>query len=225
MRRAVIFDMDGVITDTEKYYVEAQLTHLKECGQSVTADDLKDMYGSRQTYIWERLIERYHLGGSIEEHVDRVHELRDELVRTQGLHPMPGVIALIRMLKEAEVPLAVASSSPLETITHNMEALGIRDCFDALVTGLECRMGKPDPEIFLLAAKRLGAAPQECVVIEDSGNGVKAAKAAGMYCHVYVPPQACPQDITAADETHESYLGLSVEEILRNDRSDERAGD
>ena len=213
MRRAVIFDMDGVITDTEKYYVEAMIMHLKECGHDVTPEDLSDLYGSTMMDIWGKLIRRYGLEENLKKHVDRVHELRDHLIRTKGLWPMPGVVELIRELDDAGVLLAVASSAPIETIRHNMEVLEIVECFDALVSGLECEHGKPAPDIFLLAAERLGAEPKECAVIEDSGNGVKAAKAAGMYCHAYVPPQACRQDVSAADDEWESFVGLTLEDV------------
>ena len=82
-----------------------------------------------------------------------------------------------------------------------------------MVSGLECEHGKPAPDIFLLAAEKLGVLPEESVVIEDSGNGVKAAKAAGMYCHAYVPPQAYRQDVSAADDEWESFVGLTVEDV------------
>lgn len=213
MRRAVIFDMDGVITDTEKYYVEAMIMHLKECGHDVAPEDLSDLYGSTMMYIWGKLIRRYGLEQDLKKHVDRVHELRDHLIRTKGLWPMPGVVELIRGLDDAGVLLAVASSAPIETIRHNMEILKISECFDVMVSGLECEHGKPAPDIFLLAAEKLGVLPEESVVIEDSGNGVKAAKAAGMYCHAYVPPQAYRQDVSAADDEWESFVGLTVEDV------------
>lgn len=217
MRRAVLFDMDGVITDTEKYYVEATTMHLKECGYDIRPEEMMDLFGSTQMRIWEILVERYNVDPDLEKHVDRVHEIRDELIEKEGLNPMPGVVELIRNLSQAGVPLAVASSAPLETIRHNMEVIGVSECFDVMVSGLECEHGKPAPDIFLLAAKRLGVKPEESVVIEDSGNGVKAAKAAGMYCHAYVPPQAYRQDVSSADRMQTSFVGLTVKDILSPD--------
>lgn len=216
MRRAVLFDMDGVITDTERFYVDALMEKLGQEGVKVTPAELSDMFGSTQVYIWNRLKDRYHLTGAVEDYVDAVHEIRDRLIEEQGLLPMPGVLELIRNLHEAGVLLAVASSSPRETIEYNMELLGIRDCLDTIVSGLECEKGKPEPEIYLKAAANLGTHPDECVVIEDSSNGVKAGKAAGMYCHAYVPPQAYKQDVSSADNMLESFEGLSVEDILCN---------
>ncbi|MDO4311485.1 MAG: HAD family phosphatase [Eubacteriales bacterium] len=218
MRRAVLFDMDGVISDTERFYIDGMVEKLKEEGVVITPWDLKDLFGSTQVYIWNQLIERYHLEGTVEEYVDAVHEIRDRLIQREGLHPMPGVLELIRELHEAGVLLAVASSSPRETIERNMKMFDVLDCFDTIVSGLECRQGKPAPEIYLKAAENLGVMPKECVVIEDSVNGVKAGKAAGMYCHAYVPPQAYSQDVSVADDVITSFAGLPIDDILRNNK-------
>ena len=160
------------------------------------------------------LKERYGLTEDVDTYVDEIHEIKERLLEEQGLHPMPGAVELIQKLHGAGVLLAVASSSPREVIEHHMEAFGIMDCFDTIVSGLECREGKPAPEIYLRAAENLGLQPSECVVIEDSCNGVKAGKAAGMYCYAYVPPQAYRQDVSAADDRLESFCGLEPEDIL-----------
>lgn len=214
MRRAVLFDMDGVISDTERFYVEAMIERLRREGISVTPVQLNDLFGSTMRHNCGVLKERYGLQGDVDTYVDEVHEIKEYLLETQGLKPMPGVVELIRRLHEAGILLAVASSSPREVIEHHMEAFGIQDCFDTIVSGLECREGKPAPEIYLRAAKNLGAAPAECVVIEDSTNGVKAGKAAGMYCYAYVPPQAYRQDVSAADHMLESFCDLEIEDVL-----------
>ena len=95
---------------------------------------------------------------------------------------MPGAIELIRLLKEHGVKLAIASSAPLENIQLVLSGLGIDDCFDTIVWGREVTEGKPSPQVFLLAARKLGVQPQECVVVEDAVAGVAAAKKAGMKC-------------------------------------------
>lgn len=214
MRRAVLFDMDGVISDTERFYIEAIIERLKREGISVTPVQINDLFGSTMRHNWGVLKERYGLQGDVDTYVDEVHEIKEYLLETQGLKPMPGVVELIRKLHGAGILLAVASSSPREVIEHHLEAFGIQDCFDTIVSGLECREGKPAPEIYLRAAKNLGAVPAECVVIEDSTNGVKAGKAAGMYCYAYVPPQAYRQDVSAADHMLESFCNLEAEDVL-----------
>ncbi len=216
MRRGVLFDMDGVISDTERFYVEAMIERLKREGIAVTPADLRDLFGSTMRHNFGILKERYGLKKDADTYVEEVHEIKEQLLEAYGLHPMPGAVELIRKLHENGVLLAVASSSPREVIEHHMKAFGIQDCFDTIVSGLECREGKPAPEIYLRAAADLGLAPEECVVIEDSANGVKAGKAAGMYCYAYVPEQAYPQDVSVADARLESFCGISAEDVLCN---------
>ena len=214
MRRGVLFDMDGVISDTERFYVEAVIERLQRDGKTVTPAELNDLFGSTLRRSCGILKERYNLKMDVDTYVDEIHAIKDQILEIQGLHPMPGVVELIRGLREAGALLAVASSSPREVIEYNMEAFGIRDCFGTIVSGLECREGKPAPEIYLRAAENLGLVPSECVVIEDSANGVKAGKAAGMYCYAYVPPQAYRQDVSAADKELVSFCNLTAKDIL-----------
>lgn len=216
MRKAVLFDMDGVITDTERFYVEGMQDMLKKEGHIVEPIDLQDLFGSALINNCTKLKERYGLEKTPEEYVDHVHAYRDRMIEEKGLLPMEGVLGLIRSLHQEGVLLAVASSSPYETIVHNMEVLNVKDCFQTFVSGLDCEHGKPAPDIYWKAAENLGVKPEECVVIEDSHNGVVAGKAAGMYCHAYVPPQAHPQDVSMADDRILSYLDWSVAEILQN---------
>ena len=216
MRTAVLFDMDGVITDTERFYIEGLMELLKKEGKDVTPEDLSDLMGSTLIHNCHVLKERYHLPDEPEKYVEYVHAYRDHEIEAGGLQPMDGVLELIKALHEKGIKLAVASSSPYDTIIHNMKTLGILDCFGTIVSGLDCEHGKPAPDIYLKAAENLGAQPEECIVIEDSHNGVIAGKAAGMYCYAYVPPQAYRQDLSAADSVIESYRDISVEEILGN---------
>lgn len=216
MRRAVLFDMDGVITDTERFYVEGLLSVLKHEGIEEDPENLSDLFGSTLDHNCTVLKKKYGLPGTVEEYIAMVLAYRDRAIREIGLLPMPGVLELIGRIRDAGIPMAVASSSHYDTIVENMEKLGIRECFDAIVSGMDCKNSKPDPEIYLTAAKQLGMKPEECVVIEDSHNGLIAGKAAGMYCHAYVPPQACRQDVSMANDILESYEGLTPEDILRN---------
>lgn len=215
MRCGVLFDMDGVISDTERFYVEAMIERLRREGITATPAELSSLFGSTMRHNCGILKERYGLAKDADTYVDEIHEIKEQLLVAQGLRPMPGAVELIQKLHAAGVLMAVASSSPREVIEHHMEAFGIMDCFDTIVSGVECREGKPAPEIYLRAAENLGLQPSECVVIEDSCNGVKAGKAAGMYCYAYVPPQAYRQDVSAADDRLESFCGLEPEDILR----------
>ena len=106
--------------------------------------------------------------------------------------------------------MAVASSSMYERIERTAKSLGVDDCFDVYVSGEQLKRPKPAPDIFIKAAELLGVSPSECIVIEDSGNGVNAAKAAGMACVGYINPGSGDQDLSAADYLVESLEGLET---------------
>ena len=127
---------------------------------------------------------------------------------------MEGAKDLVKELKKMGIPMAVASSASIETIKSNMERFGIADCFDAFISGLNCSQGKPWPDIFLNAAKALNKKPAECIVIEDSANGVTAAKRAGMFCYAFVPEKAVPQDLSSADTIINTFVGLSAKDLI-----------
>ena len=215
MKKAVIFDMDGVLSDSEYIYVEKILEMLDEEGVHVGATDLSDLYGQSMIKVCTELKRRYELPGTPSSYADRVHALRDRHIAEHGVFPMEGATDLVKGLHSRGVPIAVASSAPIETILGNMKRFGIDIYIDHFVSGLECGRGKPDPEIYLKAASLLHAAPSECVVFEDSSNGVKAAKNAGMYCFAFVPPKAVAQDVSMADCLLTSFVGLDPNSVLR----------
>ena len=188
MRKAVLFDMDGVITDTERFYVDGMLDLLKRSGIHLEPTDLQEFFGSPLLHNCTVLQARYHLAKTPQECMDEVVTYRDQQIQIGGLQPMDGVLELIRELHDADVKMAVA----------------------------ECEHGKPAPDVYLKAAKEISMKPEECVVIEDAYNGVIAAKTAGMYCHAYVPPQAYRQDVSLADDVITSYRDVTVEDILAN---------
>ena len=200
MSKAVIFDMDGVLSDSEWIYVEKILSVLSEEGVNVPAEEINDLFGQSMICICRELKERYNLKNEPDEYAGRILRLRDEHIEEHGLYPMEGAVEFVRKLHDAGIPLAVASSADAQTIRVNMESFGIADCFDHLVSGLDCENGKPAPDLYLKAADLLGKDPKDCIVFEDSASGVRAAKSAGMYCYAFVPPKAVPQDISPADE-------------------------
>lgn len=210
MAKAVIFDMDGVLSDSEWIYVEKILEVLREEGIIIEAEDINDLFGQSMLYICEKLKKRYHLPEPASFYADRVHCLRDKLIEEKGLFPMEGAVDLVRKLYYEGIPLAVASSAPVETIRGNMRRFCIENYFELFVSGLDCSKGKPDPEIYLRAASLLEVDPCDCIAVEDSANGVAAAKAAGMYCIAFVPPKAVPQDVSIADKTVVSLRDIAI---------------
>lgn len=214
MKLAVIFDMDGVIADSEYLNVKAKHLILKHEGIEVDWHYHDQYFGTTHEFMWTKMKQEFNLKQDVSYYIQKWVKTRKELMNKEGIQPMPGVINLIHKLQERQISLAVASSSLKEDIMENMKAFQIEDCFQAFVSGSECKNGKPDPEIFLKAAKMLGKEPKDCVVVEDSTAGVQAAKAAGMKCVGYAPRQAVKQDIHQADWILHDFEENIVEKIL-----------
>jgi HAD superfamily hydrolase (TIGR01509 family) len=177
---AVIFDMDGVLADTEPIQEEALGVFLALRGKSLSPAENAAMIGLNHRAFWATIIERLGLDESVEECVRGYEPIL--LSRLVGLPAAPGARELVLALVAADVPLAVASSSFRPVVEMTLGAIGLRDAFRAIVSGEEVRNGKPAPETYLMAAARLGVEPRRCVAVEDSASGVRAATAAGMTC-------------------------------------------
>lgn len=175
---AALFDMDGVLVDTDAAVAELWQRVAAGVGRALTSAELRaHVLGCAPEHTLDRLFasspagERQWLLGQI-----RAGE--PEL----AFQPLPGAVRLVRALAAAGVPLALVTSASAGRAAAVTDALGISDCFGARVTWGEASRGKPDPEPYLLAAFRLGVRPAECTVVEDSVNGVRAAVAAGAAC-------------------------------------------
>ena len=190
---AVIFDMDGLMLDTERLHLE----HWRRATQDFGFDTMEDVYmqsfglNSRDT---ERLFLR-HLGETFPYVAirDRWREYAEHHVGQCGVPHKAGLIDLLDMLKPRRIPKAVATSTRRESALHLLEKVGVLHHFDVVVGGDEVTKGKPDPEIFLTAAERLQVEPAGCVVFEDSPAGIRAAHAAGMI-PILVPDLISPPD-------------------------------
>ncbi len=179
--QAVLWDMDGVVADTAEQHFQSWIFAFGKRGVPFSASDFKAVFGQRNDTIIRKIIAPDVDPAMIE----AVARDKEEFFRAAVAHevrPFPGVVALLRSLKESGIPSAIASSAPLENIHAVLGGLGIEAYFKALVYGLEVKEGKPKPDVFLLAARKVGAEPGHCVVMEDAVAGVKAAKAAGMRC-------------------------------------------
>jgi beta-phosphoglucomutase family hydrolase len=179
--KAVIWDMDGVIADTAYLHFLSWQYAFRKRGFDFSEEDFKHHFGQRNDTIIRDTIG----SEASTEMIEAIAEDKEDYFRREAaksLKPFPGVISLLKTLKENNVPCAVASSAPLENIRLILTRLGIEEYFQAVVYGQEVAEGKPSPQVFLLAAKKLGVEPIECVVIEDAIAGVQAAKRAGMRC-------------------------------------------
>ncbi len=196
---AVIFDMDGVIIDSETVHYASLSKTLAAYGKSVSYDYYSQFVGSTNQYMWRTLIDDLGLPDKPDELMRTTFAYTDAAIADTGYPPVDGAAELITELAARGMSVAVASSSPLSSIEETVDRLKIRDCFTALVSGEEVAHPKPAPDTFLKAARELCENPANCLVIEDSYNGVTAAKAAGMSCVGLRNPSSGKQDISAAD--------------------------
>ena len=182
MIKGVIFDMDGVLVDSEPYICEAAMRMFAERGFTVSPEDFLPYVGAGEERYVGGVAEKYGLVADLKEIKDRTYEIYGEIVRGR-LEPLAGVREFIEKARSRGLRLAVASSADRVKVGINLREIGItEETFDAVVCGLDVGKKKPDPEIFLAAAAKLGLAASECLVVEDAVNGVAAAKAAGMKC-------------------------------------------
>jgi HAD superfamily hydrolase (TIGR01509 family) len=195
---AVIFDMDGVLADSEPLNFEALRLFLAGHGVQYTTAENDEFIGVTDREHLGILRERYRLAPDLDRLMGDYTGRLLALI-PGGTVPMPGVPEVPRRLADAGYGLAVASSATRAVLEARLQALGVLPLFRAVVSGAEVPQGKPEPDVFLEAARRLAVTPARCLVVEDSRNGLRAARAAGMMCAV-VPCQATlGQDLTGAD--------------------------
>lgn len=171
--------MDGVLLDSEPVHFAALNTVLAQEQRRITAVENEEFLGWTTEATFQVLVSRLGLRQSLASYTATYDAAVLESLRAPQ-KPSPGVADLIRGLRERGLPLGLASSSRRTWIEAALSSLGLSGCFRVLVSGDDVRRGKPEPEIYLLAATRLGVKPEHCVVIEDSPNGIRSARRAGM---------------------------------------------
>jgi beta-phosphoglucomutase family hydrolase len=208
---AVLWDLDGVIADTAEYHYQAWREVLRKRGVDFSKADFMSLFGQRHDSII-----RFALGDSLpKKELDAITEEKQQNYRRRvavNIRPMPGAIALIKSLQEHGIKSGIASSAVPENIEIITRSLGIKDCFQAIAHGMEVKEGKPSPQIFLLAAKKLKVKPDNCVVIEDAIAGVAAAKQAGMKC-VAVTNSHSKKDLKKADLIVDTLETVGIDDM------------
>lgn len=217
MQNAVIFDMDGVIIDSEPIHKELDNQTLKSLGINMTDEEYFTYAGCASPKMWSMIKTRHSIKNTVEElvKIERVNYLNYLNSTSDFIKPINGVVKLIEELFRNGFKLAVASSSPSDVIEIIMSTMNIKMYFNELVSGDSVNTSKPDPGIFLSAAERLAVKPQCCIVIEDSCNGVKAANRAGMKCIGFKNPHSGAQDLTSADAIISSFSEINMELLTR----------
>ena len=190
--KGAIFDQDGLLFDTEKTYQRAWIEAARLQGVEVPPE-LPRRFCGLSTKLISGIVEREHPELDVPAYCRDATRIAWDAQLAGVPEPKPGLMAMLDACRARGVRTAIASSSTLRVVRHNVEAAGIANRFDAIVTGDEVERGKPAPDIFLLAAKRIGIAPEECVVFEDAFSGIRGAHAAGCAAAL-IPDQLQPDD-------------------------------
>ena len=212
--KAFIFDMDGVIIDSEHLHTVTKVQAIRSFGVDVSGDDLnlQNYVGRSAKSFFSDVIAKYpELGDDWEVLAKKKHELYQKILREDpDLKPIDGIPELLDRLKEKGYRIGLGSSSVMANIQLVLGRFGILDYFDAIAAGSEVENAKPAPDVYLLAASRLGIAPENCTVVEDATAGIAAAKAAGMRCIAVRNPNSGAQDFSQADEVIDRYAEIKL---------------
>lgn len=210
--RAVIFDMDGVLTDSEPLINAAAVAMFRERGVRVAPEDFVPFIGTGEDRYIGGVAAQYGVRLALEAAKRRTYEIYLELVPRQ-LRAFPGAVALAQRVRAAGRRVAVASSADEIKIAANLRQIGLPpEWWDAVVGAEEVVHKKPAPDIFLAAAHKLAVPPAACVVVEDAVNGVQAAKAAGMRC-VAVAHSFPPERLGEADQVRPTIAEVTLVDL------------
>ena len=212
--KAVLFDMDGLMVDTESLSTEAFINSAKAQGYNMTKEETLKVLGFTKANIYQFWID-YFQGTNVDgkKLVDDHYEYIENVLYTVGPGKMPYVEELLKYLRENNYKIAVASSSDTADIKNNLEKTKLEKYIDEIASGAEVENGKPAPDVFLLAAERLDVDPKDCLILEDSKAGVKAGKASGAM--VFMVPDMFTVDKECEDTADRILTNLGeVIEIL-----------
>ena len=208
---AVIFDMDGVLIDSEPIHIGIEKQLFNKLGIEVSESVHRSYMGASNEFMYSDLRSRFKLSESVTELMERDELFRSDYFRRLDTIPAnDGLISLLGQIKTAGLKLAVATSSSPEIANLLLNKCGIASFFDAIVTTTEAGKSKPSPDVYLLAAQRIGISPEDCIVFEDSPNGLSAAKSAGMFCVVIQSDAEIIKELSGADYLIQSFTNMTL---------------
>jgi beta-phosphoglucomutase family hydrolase len=212
-KKTFLWDMDGVIADTASLHFAAWQGSFAKRGVEFTQKNFVKLFGSRNDFIVRNILGE----GLAEEDLRAIIQEKEEIFRHKikgNIKSLPGALKLLNTIKQGKFKMALVSSAPKENIELIGNELNIAEYFNCIVSGHEVAESKPSPQIYLSAAEKLGAEPKDCIVIEDSPLGVKAAKAAGMKC-LAVANSHPKDELKEADKVVDSLEEAELITLLR----------
>ena len=213
MINTVIFDMDGVIINSEPVHQKLEFQMFDELNLKISREEHKHYVGTSAVDMWTLIGDKHELSRTPEELLIYGRELYWDALENGEVHLVQGVLALIGEFSKKKFTIQVASSATRPTVDKVLEHFYLEHFFQYRIGGDEVRKSKPDPEIFIRAAHLSQSEPEHCLVIEDSANGVRAAKDAGMKCIGYANEHTGNQNLSNADLIIHSMDELTVEVI------------
>ncbi len=214
MSKAVIFDVDGVLVDSYEAHFESWLVLAEDSGLTFTEDEFASVFGRTSVDIIRTFWPEDELDAARLMALDDRKESLYRNIVSARFPAMDGAVELIDWLSEAGFDLAVGSSGPPENVNLVLGHLDRQNVFDAVVTGVDVTRGKPDPQVFLTAASRLGADPADSVVIEDAPAGIEAAHSAGMKAIGLASTGRTTEELSQADLVVGSLRDIILERVL-----------
>ena len=179
-KRAVLWDMDGTLVDSAEYHWQAWRDTMSREGFPITHEQFQATFGQRNDSILRQWLGEKVTSELIQRLGDAKEALYRQHVRQHGISALPGALEWIHLLRKQCWLQAIGSAAPRANVETILEVLRVRECFEAIVSAEDVHLGKPDPEVFLIAATKLGVTPEHCIVVEDAEHGIEAARAARM---------------------------------------------
>lgn len=198
--RGFIFDMDGVIIDSEPLHFQVEQDVCKKYGVELAEKELESYVGTRARDMWQQIKKTHGATFEVSAVLNEANKRKQAYVVSGKVEPISGIKELLAALKNNGYRIGLASSSPRPFIEAVLNSFGISDYFDVVMSGEEVANGKPAPDVYRETAEKLGVQPDACTVLEDAAHGVQAALAAGMRVIGFVNPNSGSQDLSAAHD-------------------------